>query len=768
MAEQRTQNELFSSGDLISSPVECFGMTFASDSDRRNYFLDKLREKLQEPDFRNIEGFPIGSDEDILALSDPPYYTACPNPFLEEFIQHYGKPYDPTERYEVEPFAFDVSEGKTDSIFTAHSYHTKVPHKAIMRYILHYTKPGDLVLDGFSGSGMTGVAAQMCDRPDPDLKYAIESEYLADGLAQPQWGARKAVLNDLGIAATFITANYNLPFDVKAFESIAKRILKELEDECGWMYETLHGDAKGHINYTVWSQVFSCPECSGEVVFLDEALDAETKRVRDTFPCPHCAASLNKDKLVRVMETLIDPATQKSWQRIKFVPSFINYSVGKEKYEKPVDDYDLAILDRITNLPLPENVPTNPFPIKEMYHGSRLAPKGFTHVHHLFLPRAAYALGTLWAKAKAISDTRLRDMLLFFVEQAVWGMSLLNRYQPIMHGQAGGSQVNRYLTGVYYVGSQISEVSPDYNLRNKLDRLVKAFKKSSTFLNKAIINNGTAANLRFPDRSIDYIFTDPPFGENIYYADLNFLVESWHRVKTNAEPEAIVDKAKDKDLAKYQDLMYQCLAEYYRILKPNRWMTVVFHNSHNAVWNAIQEAMLSAGFVIANVRTLDKQQGSYRQVTSTAVKQDLVITAYKPNGGIEERFELEKGTESGVWDFVQTHLQHLPVFVGKHGQVEVLAERMNYLLFDRMVAFHIQRGATIPMSAIEFYAGLEQRFVKRDDMYFLQEQVNEYDRKRLSVREVLQLELLVTDEESAKQSAIADRYEYGSSCCSNF
>ena len=103
MTEQRTQNELFSSGDLISSPVECFGMTFASDSDRRNYFLDKLREKLQEPDFRNIEGFPIGSDEDILALSDPPYYTACPNPFLEEFIQHYGKPYDPTERYEVEP-----------------------------------------------------------------------------------------------------------------------------------------------------------------------------------------------------------------------------------------------------------------------------------------------------------------------------------------------------------------------------------------------------------------------------------------------------------------------------------------------------------------------------------------------------------------------------------------------------------------------------------------------------------------------------------------
>jgi len=386
-----------------------------------------------------------------------------------------------------------------------------------------------------------------------------------------------------------------------------------------------------------------------------------------------------------------------------------------------------------------------------MYHGSRLAPKGFTQINHLFLPRAAQSLGTLWTKVKAISDTRLRDILLFLVEQAIRGMSLLNRYKPIQYGKIGGSQVGLDLNGVYYIPSISTEVSPWYQFEGKLKRLLGAFQKHYANLNYSITTSGTAADIRIPDRSIDYIFTDPPFGENIYYADLNFLVESWHGVKTNAEPEAIVDKAKGKNLEAYQRLMYLCLSEYYRVLKPNRWMTVVFHNSHNSVWNAIQEAMLSAGFVIANVRTLDKQQGSYRQVTSSAVKQDLVITAYKPNGGIEERFELAKGTMSGVWDFVQTHLQHLPIFVGKHGQVEVLAERMNYLLFDRMVAFHIQRGATIPISAIEFYEGLEQRFSKRDDMYFLPEQIDEYDRKRLTVREVLQLELLVTDEASALQ-----------------
>ena len=97
------------------------------------------------------------------------------------------------------------------------------------------------------------------------------------------------------------------------------------------------------------------------------------------------------------------------------------------------------------------------------------------------------------------------------------------------------------------------------------------------------------------------------------------------------------------------------------------------------------------------------------------------------------------------------HLKHLPVFVSKDGQAEVIAERQNYLLFDRMVAFHVQRGVTVPLSAAEFYAGLGQRFSERDGMSFLPEQVAEYDKKRMTVREVLQLQLFVTDESSAIQ-----------------
>lgn len=214
-----SQSPLFSDQASPAGTVECLGLQFASDEERRAYFTEKLREKLRDPEFRKIEGFPIGSDEDILALSDPPYYTACPNPFIEDFVRVYGKPYDPSEAYRKEPFAVDVSEGKNDPIYNAHSYHTKVPHKAIMRYILHYTKPGDVVLDGFCGTGMTGVAAYSCGRPDAEFRLQVEKEWTEAGRARPEWGARYSILGELSPAATFISQNYNVPLASNSFLS---------------------------------------------------------------------------------------------------------------------------------------------------------------------------------------------------------------------------------------------------------------------------------------------------------------------------------------------------------------------------------------------------------------------------------------------------------------------------------------------------------------------------------------------------------------------
>ena len=240
-----------------SGRVECLGMTFESDEARREYFLERLKEKL--PELRRRPDFPAGEDEDILRLSDPPYYTACPNPFVNQFVEHHGRSYDPDEPYHREPFAVDVSAGKTDSLYRAHGYHTKVPHLAIVPSILHYTQPGDLVLDGFCGSGMTGVAAQWCGTAPRAYRRALEQRWEAEGRNPPEWGARRVILGDLSPAATFIAANYNLPFDVSAFSEASAQLLREVDAEIGWMYETLHTDGQttGRINYTVWSEVFS-------------------------------------------------------------------------------------------------------------------------------------------------------------------------------------------------------------------------------------------------------------------------------------------------------------------------------------------------------------------------------------------------------------------------------------------------------------------------------------------------------------------------------
>ena len=215
--------------------------------------------------------------------------------------------------------------------------------------------------------------------------------------------------------------------------------------------------------------------------------------------------------------------------------------------------------------------------------------------------------------------------------------------------------------------------------------------------------------------------------------------------------------------------MQRCFETYRRVLKPGRWITVVFHNSRNAIWNAIQEAMLAAGFVVADVRTLDKQQGSYRQVTSTAVKQDLVISAYKPNGGLEERFRLQAGTEEGAWDFVRSHLQSPPRVRrrarpasrrrgaqraarrrgrprrGHRRAPELPALRPNGRL-PRPTRRH--GPASRPPSSTPASGSA---FPNVTECSSCREQVAAYDPRRLAAREIVQLELFVRDEETAIQ-----------------
>lgn len=737
------------------APVECLGQTFSGDTARREHYLKLLAEKLKDPEFRKTPGFPEGTDEDILRMSDPPYYTACPNPFLGEFVKAYGKPYDPSAAYHRDPFAVDSSVGKTDTLYKAHSYHTKVPHLAILPSLLHYTQPGDLVLDGFSGSGMTGVAVQFCAAADPALRREVESALSAAGSPPPVWGLRRAILNDLGPAATFVTAAYNLPIDCDNFISHADAILKDLESECGWMYETTHPEtrARGRINFMVWSEVFGCPECAGELVFADEAVDSHGK-VSQQITCPSCGKVSTKRQLVRCSVTEFDPFLGRPVTSLKRVPVLVDYSVGRRSFTKVPDASDRAILDRIMAMAVPQGVPVAEFPFDDMWEAPRLKGKGITHVHQLFVRRTLHVMASAWSRIERIESPDVRRHLRALLHHQVVNASLRNTYRPV------SSFGNRALTSAYYVSSMAAEANVLSLMGGTLKRIARAMGETTLpgIHGSAVMisTQSSTALSQVPDATIDYVFTDPPFGDNFAYSELNFVAEAWHRVMTDARTEAVVDRSKvnqarQKGLSEYTTLMAACFAEYARVLKPGRWITVVFSNSRNSVWRGIQEALGMAGFVVADVRTLDKQQLSFKQVTSAAVKQDLVISAYKPSEALNRTFQLGRTSSEGAWAFVREHLGNLPVFIKQGSAAQVVADRTGQLLFDRMTAFHVQRGMAVPLSAGEFLEGLGQRFAERDGMFFLPDQLAEYDRKRMTVSELEQLDLFVSDESSAIQ-----------------
>lgn len=739
-----------SSDSVPPTPVECLGLTFPSEDARREYFLGLLAAKLKDPAFRKIEGFPIGKDEDILALSDPPYYTACPNPWLGEFVQLYGTPYDPKKTYHREPFAADVSEGKNHPIYNAHSYHTKVPHRAIMRYILHYTEPGDLVFDGFCGTGMTGVAAQLCG--DKDEVQALGYRVQDDGTILNEerkvfskLGARRAVLNDLSPAATFIAYNYNTPVDVHAFEMEAKRILKEVEDELGWMYETKHtqGKEKGVINYVVWSDVNICPECAGEFFFWDEALDDKAGAVVNDIKCPHCTAQLSKRSFERKMETVYDKRLGRTISQGKQMPSMIDYSVGRKRFQKKPDENDLIILNRIAKQPFAAEVPSDELP----YGNNTVQPKqshGLTHIHHFYTERTLHSLTAYLARA---SKSEFRNTLTYVFTSAHQYTNRLCRLHVGNFFNRKGGTVDKPLTATLYMPSLSVET-------NAITRLGLRSRIREALISRARESALTTQSLHslsaIPPQGVDYIFVDPPFGANIMYSEVNVLWEGWLKVITNNDAEAVHNEAQDKDFEHYGRLMRCCFAECYRLLKPGRWMTVEFSNTKASIWNLIQTALQESGFVVGNVSSIDKQKGSFKAMTTpTAVKQDLVISAYKPNGGLEERFAKHGERPEGAWDFVRTHLRNLPISKSKGEQLEFVAERDPRILYDRMVAFYVGHSTPVPLSSAEFQAELAEQFPERDGMFFLPEQVNEYDTKRTVMENIGQMSVFVEDERSA-------------------
>jgi len=571
---------------------------------------------------------------------------------IEEFVARHATPYDPeTDNYFREPFARDTRVGKNSAIYNAHSYHTKVPPEGIVPYILHYTEPGDLVLDPFCGSGMTGVAAMMCAQPPNGVIVP----------AGAKLGARCAILNDLSPAACHIAYNYTHPVDVRDLRTEFDRIMQELQPEFDWLYGTTCSQCKGvaTIQHMIWSDVFKCCRCGEAIVLWDVAVDHESGKVKGEFACPHCG--------------FVGKKTQH--KRIDTVPVATNYKChGSCKPKRRSHSTTEAERQRIAEIEaknIPYWYPTDHFgDDREMWRGGH-RDAGITRVCDFYTKRNLWALAAVWQKITELADLRLQAALRFAETASLYVASKMSSFRYDSRNPdntAGGIH-----KGTLYVPSFSKEAHVVGLFANKwpyLNQLLSGRIYQALKGNAQVMNGSVEQTLALiPDAIIDYVYCDPPFGSNLFYADCSILWEAWLQDFTDVKQEAVWNKSLKpeeggKTLDDYARIMAGAFAEMHRVLKPGRWASVVFSNSDDRVWQVIREGAAAAGFDLANTVALDKKQRSFKQIKGEKGEENVVGTDVIMNLHKKARVMVQVAEVSDldavVLSFIRQHLEELP------------------------------------------------------------------------------------------------------------
>ena len=463
-----------------------------------------------------------------------------------------------------------VSGQRNTALYNAHSYHTKVPPEAITPFIKHFSRPGDVVLDPFCGTGMTGVAAQM--------------------------SGRRAVLSDLSVVASHLAYNHTRPCDPKALQRAFDEIADDLDTEFREIYACADGDDRGYILYTLWGRDAICPHCQKNFSIWD-SIDRETGRMPAVITCPKCKRETAKHGLKYAgNRPVLLSYKRMSGQRVERAPNALDLSIIQKQSElTPTAWYPEVEIDTT----------------REMYIRSALHLQGIERVADFYMPRNLRALSSLWARIQKVSDDRVRSALMFAFTNTSWHGTRMRRFN------ARGGQ--RPLTGTLYIPQLSSEANVLEVMRNKI-RQLRSYYEALGAHDGAMpaVRLGSATRLSgIPDGSIDYVFTDPPFGSNLFYADCNLIWESWLGGLTRHKEEAVVNRSRDalrggKTVADYESLMTDSMREVFRVLKPGAWATLVFHNTDPAIWRAIQSAAESAGFQIEDAGALNRKQQSHK------------------------------------------------------------------------------------------------------------------------------------------------------------
>ena len=548
-----------------------------------------------------------------------------------------------------EPVEEEVSAGKNTYTYDAHSYHTKVPPQGIASVMSKYLPHGGLVLDPFSGSGMTGVAARFL--------------------------GNDVILNELSPAASFISYNFLSTIDLNLFQDATAHILSNLKRLEQDLYTTRCRECDADVIqlYTVWSYILQCSHCNKDFVVWKHCRQygktVREHKILRKFPCPSCLKEVNKSHL----------------KRKQTVPVFVGYRCcSKRIVEHPLEDSDYV---RIKSCDAMLNEYSGQFPQVRLPDGVNLnQPKrhGLDTIAKLYTPRNLVACAALWKEIQRIEDPDLAAALAFVFT------SLYRRITRLSEYRFWGGSGNMAALNVPHISN---EANGFVTFRRKAASIGDHFATTAArYTGDSVIRTGSATNLDFlPANSVDFIFTDPPFGSNINYSEMNLLWEAWLGEFTDTRKEAIVNKRQGKNIDSYRDLMTQSLREAYRVLRPDHWMVLVFMNSSKRVWSALRDAIEESGFEIQKTNMFDKQHGTFKQfVSENAAGADLMIHCKKPSGEAKRESKAHKPTAS-VSAFMRRSAEEVPVIPYIHVKRE---PEVDYrVLYSRYVSSAIQSRA---------------------------------------------------------------------------
>jgi hypothetical protein len=226
-----------------------------------------------------------------------------------------------------------------------------------------------------------------------------------------------------------------------------------------------------------------------------------------------------------------------------------------------------------------------------------------------------------------------------------------------------------------------------------------------------------------PSDSIDYIFTDPPYGGTIQYGELSAPWEAWQGFdKMWHSDEITIAAARGKDESEWTDLIRRSMGECFRVLKPGRWLSLCYHDTSEGTWALVQDIMAEIGFVVDKTDStlfIDTGQKTYNQLTADkATKRDLVINFRKPR--IDDRLLTQAfiPAEADTSTFTDLGQEIIRGFLTAHPGAT--KDRV----YDELVSRMVRKGQ---MEAHDFDALLQTVAESMDGRWYLKETADEID-----------------------------------------